>query len=62
MGSMKGSESRKTDGCNHLQHVADIISLDKNERRVKVTLVMETASVGPFRPPPTLFEEVDNRK
>ena len=30
--------------CNHLQYVADIISLDKDQGYAKVALVMETGS------------------
>ena len=37
-------ETKRMCNCNHLQHVADIISLDKDQGYAKVALVMETGS------------------
>jgi hypothetical protein len=37
-------ETKRMCSCNHLQYVADIISLDKDQGYAKVALVMETGS------------------
>jgi hypothetical protein len=42
--SLASGKRMRMCNCNHLQHVADIISLDKDQGYAKVALVMETGS------------------
>jgi hypothetical protein len=44
VGPRLSGEAKRMRSCNHLQYVADIISLDKDQGYAKVALVMETGS------------------